>query len=305
MAVYFHRVSATGLSANAAVVPLLGVVVPIGFLSLFTGWRPVAQCAPYFLDLSRHAVAFHASLEPNWRIPDAPVWLQLAICLTIALAAIRLFRPKVRWAFAAMALLCISVQIAHPFPPDIRPDTLEMDAVDVGQGDSLFPNLPQRAALCWSIPEVLRNFGKAHKSNLDVGESVVSTYLWTRSIKSLDAVAITHAHEDHIGGLRSVLANFHPQQLWIGAAPECDEWNHIREMAREFGVQVVPMQQGNGFEYGGARISVLAPVMDYQPSSTPKNNGLAGHARELAERSLSFSPATWRSLSSRSYWLVV
>ena len=32
------------------------------------------------------------------------------------------------------------------------------------------------------------------------------------------------------------------------------------------------MQQGNGFEYGGARINVLAPVMDYQPSDTPKNN---------------------------------
>ena len=94
MAVFFHRVSATGLSANAAAVPLLGVVVPVGFLSIFTGWRPVARCAAFFLDLSRHAVAFHASWEPNWRIPDAPLWLQLAICLTIALAAVRLFQPK-------------------------------------------------------------------------------------------------------------------------------------------------------------------------------------------------------------------
>ncbi len=270
MAIFFHRVSATGLSANMAAVPLLGVVVPIGFVSLFTGWHPVARCAAWFLELARHAVAFHASLEPNWRIPDAPLWLQLAICLTIGLAAVRLFRPKVRWAFAA-ALLCISVQIAHPFPPAIPPDTLEMDTIDVGQGDSLFVTFPSGKTLLvdtGGIPQ----FGRAHKSNLDIGESVVSTYLWTRSIKRLDVVAITHAHEDHIGGLRAVLANFHPKQLWIGAAPACDEWNHIREMAREFGVQVVPMQQGNGFEYGGARIHVLAPVMDYLPAETPKNN---------------------------------
>jgi competence protein ComEC len=271
MAIFFHRVSATGLSANAAAVPLLGVVVPVGFLSLFTGWHPLAHFAAYFLELSRQAVAFHASLEPNWRIPDAPLWLQIGICITLTLAAVRLFSPRIRGAFAAAALLCISVQIAHPFAPRILPNTLEMDAVDVGQGDSLFLTFPSGRTLLvdtGGIPQ----FGKAHKSNLDIGESVVSTYLWTRSIKRLDAVAITHAHEDHIGGLRAVLANFHPNQLWIGAAPQCDEWKHIRELAHEFNVQVVPMQQGNGFAYGGAQINVLAPAIDYQPSDTPRNN---------------------------------
>jgi competence protein ComEC len=271
MAIFFHRVSATGLSANAFAVPLLGVVVPVGFVSVFTGWQPVAQCAAFFLNLSRHAVAFHASLEPNWRIPDAPLWLQLAICLTIGLAAVRLFRPKVRWALAATALLCISVQIAHPFPPAIQPDILEMDTVDVGQGDSLFLTFPSGRTLLVDTGGI-PHFGRATKSNLDIGESVVSTYLWTRSIKRLDAVAITHAHEDHIGGLRAVLANFRPRQLWIGATPECDEWNQIRKLAREFDIPVIPMQQGNGFDFGGARINVLAPVIGYQPADKPKNN---------------------------------
>ena len=271
MAIFFHRVSATGLSANAAAVPLLGLVVPIGFLSLFTGWHSVAHCAVYFLDLSRRAVAFHAALEPNWRIPDAPFWLEAAICLTLSLAAIRLFRPRARWAFAAAALACTLLQIVHPFPPDIRPDVLEMDAVDVGQGDSLFLTFPSGKTLLvdtGGIPQ----FGRTHKSSLDIGESVVSPYLWTRSIKRLDVVAITHAHEDHVGGLRAVFENFHPQQLWIGAAPECDEWNHIRAMAREFGVTVVPMRQGNGFGFGGARVEVLAPVTDYLAGATPNNN---------------------------------
>ena len=285
MAIFFHRVSATGLSANALAVPLLGIVVPLGFLSVFTGWHPVARCAALFLHLSREAVAFHAAHEPNWRIPDAPLWLQLAICATIGLAAVRLFRPKVRWAFAAAALVCISVQIAHPFAPAIRANSLEMDAVDVGQGDSILLTFPSgRTVLIdtGGIPQ----FGRMHKSNLDIGESVVSPYLWTRGIKRLDAVAITHAHEDHAGGLRSVLANFHPRQLWIGATEDCEEWRGIREMAREYGVEVVPMRQGNGFEFGGARIEVVAPVLDYQPSDSPRNDDSL--AMRVSWRKISF-----------------
>jgi competence protein ComEC len=37
-------------------------------------------------------------------------------------------------------------------------------------------------------------------------------------------------------------------------------------------VQVVPMRQGNGFGFGGARVEVLAPVTDYQAASSPSND---------------------------------
>ena len=148
--------------------------------------------------------------SPTGASPTRPSGCNWRSASPSRLAAVRLFGPKIRWAFAAAALLCISVQIAHPFPPAIRPNALEMDAVDVGQGDSLFLTFPSGKTLLvdtGGIPQ----FGRTHKSNLDIGESVVSTYLWTRSIKRLDVVAITHAHEDHIGGLRAVLANFHPK----------------------------------------------------------------------------------------------
>jgi competence protein ComEC len=38
MVVYFHRVGISGLSANAFIVPLMGLVVPIGFVAVLTGW---------------------------------------------------------------------------------------------------------------------------------------------------------------------------------------------------------------------------------------------------------------------------
>ena len=53
MVVYFHRVGFSGLSANAFVVPLMGAVVPVGFLAVFTGWRWIARIAGLLMWLSQ------------------------------------------------------------------------------------------------------------------------------------------------------------------------------------------------------------------------------------------------------------
>jgi len=58
--------------------------------------------------------------------------------------------------------------------------------------------------------------GGGSKSDFDVGEEVISPYLWSRGISRLGAVAISHAHSDHVGGMRSVIANFRPHELWYG-----------------------------------------------------------------------------------------
>ncbi|MGH9660295.1 MAG: ComEC/Rec2 family competence protein, partial [Bryobacteraceae bacterium] len=67
LAIYFHRVSATGLSANALVIPLMAAIVPLGFLAISTGLAPAAALAAALLDLCRAVVAWHARFEPAWR----------------------------------------------------------------------------------------------------------------------------------------------------------------------------------------------------------------------------------------------
>ena len=275
MATYFHRVSFSGLSANAVIVPLLGLALPVGFLAVFTGWSVPARFAGWLLALSQSAAAWHASWEPNWRIPSPPVWLAISIAAALVAVALGVrFRGRLRvLRLAPIAVLAVllALMIWHPFRPDVTPRALEMTAIDVGQGDSIFLALPAGKLMLMDGGGIA-SFGKRVRTTLNIGEDVVSPYLWSRSIRKLDVVALSHAHEDHIGGLPAVLENFHVRELWIGAMPESPEWDRLRRKAQELGVKIVRQTQGREFEFGGARFEVLAPFSDYVPAAMARNN---------------------------------
>jgi competence protein ComEC len=265
MAVYFHRVSATGLTANLLIVPMMAAVVPIGFVALFTGWSLPAILAGWLLTASQWVAAVHAHWEPNWRVPDPPLWLALAFTATLIAAA--QWRRKL---FLAASFCLFAVIVWHPFPPQIERGSLELTAIDVGQGDGLFVAFPDGKMLvldAGGFPAIGN-----HKSRIDTGEDVVSPYLWSRSIRRIDAVAISHGHADHIGGIPAVIDNFHPKELWIGAIPESPDWALVREAARREGVRIVTLRAGQNFSFGGTNVEVLAPAVDYVPLDTAKND---------------------------------
>jgi competence protein ComEC len=269
MIVYFHRIGFSGVSANLLAVPLFTLLLPLGFVAILTGWSWMAHFCAWLLGLSRAAVAWHAAIEPNWRVPTPPLWLAIALSAALIAAAILRGRWKALMGVAVAALL--GLLLWHPFPPDLPPHQLELTAIDVGQGDSLLVSFPDGKLMVMDgggIP----SFGHANRTQMDIGEDVVSPYLWERSIRSVDVVALTHAHEDHIGGLAALIENFHVRELWIGAMGDSPLWDALRDKALRHGVRIVPMQSGRNFSYGGAQIEVLAPAPDYVATEIPRNN---------------------------------
>jgi competence protein ComEC len=272
MVVYFHRIGFSGVSANAIVVPLMCAVIPVGFIAIFTGWGWVANAAGWLLAASHAAVSWHMQLEPNWRIPTPPLWLGIAIGAGLILVALA-SRAGRLWFTAAAGVLAVLLALLlwHPFPPEIARHQLEMTVVDVGQGDSILLTFPDGKLMLvdgGGIP----TFGRHTPSQMDIGEDVVSPYLWDRSIGHIDVMACTHAHADHIGGMPSLLANFHAKELWTGANSENPAWCALRDRARKDGVRIVALHRGQRFNYGGAELEVLAPSLDYVPKEAPHNN---------------------------------
>jgi len=271
MAEYFHRVSFTGLTANLIVVPLLEAAIPMGFFAIFSGWSWVAAIAGWLLKIAARTADWHAHIEPSWRVADPPLWLALGFTAALIAFSLLIRHRRGRWISGFAVLALFGLLLWQPWPAKVTPGTLELTAIDVGQGDSLLVVFPEGGRMVIDGGGVLQFGRRQRKPNLDTGEDVVSPYLWSRDIRRLDILVATHAHEDHSGGIAALLENFRPRELWVGANPA----PAVIERAGQLHIRIVAMHAPASLDFSGARIEVLSPPADYAAKTPGNDDSLA------------------------------
>ncbi len=277
MAYYFHRATLVSLPANVLAVPLTEIIMIAAIAAITASYASIALAK---LPALIATVALHAMSGPvRWlgalRIADTrePTPQLGAILLgssAIILAMVLSRRRRRLLVAAGWAGLTLSAFwiCAVPPHPQMRPGVLELTAIDVGQGDSILLVSPQGRTLlvdAGGIPPWMH-------SELDIGEDVVSPYLWSRGFHQLDIVALTHAHADHMGGMAAVLANFHPRELWLGVDSPSPELQTLLNEARALNIPFVLHRAGDNLEIGGARLAVLAPPRDAEAHPSRPND---------------------------------
>ena len=260
LAIHFHRVSWTGIFANLFVVPLLFVAVPAGLLGLLFESRGLISVGLWAASTTAEVVErFAAHLRLELRVPPPPPELAVLFAAALVLLAASFSRGrKPPLASGALVAGLLVVLLLHPFPARYTPGRLELTALDVGQGEALFLALPEGKTMLVDAGG-MPNFGGIVRRGIDIGEQVVSPYLWSRSIQQIDVVAVSHFDADHAGGLPAVLRNFRVGALWVADDSLGPESARMETEAARHGVPIVRMRRGDRQVLDGVRFDVLGP----------------------------------------------
>ncbi len=281
MAIYFHRATMFAVPTNMLSVPLVAVLAPISVVtfcaSLISPWLAMLPGAATALLL--HGItgvigqvsSVHAA---DLRVPP-PVWGIAALAVVAWAFCCWAVRQSKTWAWSVVALLpLVTLLVLWPEHVVATPGMLEITAVDVGQGDSIFVVAPDGATMLVDAGGPVGGVTEAAEatSRFDVGEEIVSPYLWSRRFRHLDVLALSHAHSDHMGGMPAVMRNFRPRELWVSIDPNSKAYRALLTEAKDLDVTVRHFHAGDHFDWGKMQVSVLAPETGYTNPGEPLNN---------------------------------
>jgi competence protein ComEC len=255
----FHQLSLIGVVANLLVVPLAAPATTLGMLALAASSISstvggLCFDAVWLILVALRAVVWAAAAVPGAMVHlPAPPWAAVVAWFgALALIPCVGYRRLAGWGVGGLLGVAIGLSL-WPWvaPSDGR---LRVIFLDVGQGDAIFIELPDRRRM-------LIDGGPGGARRFDVGERVIAPFLWNRAVRRLDVVALSHSDADHAGGLGAVLRHFTVDEFWESGlwSPAGDETRRALERAR---VPRRVLRAGERLWLGEALITVLNPDGD-------------------------------------------
>jgi competence protein ComEC len=199
----FAMVSFAGPLANLIAVPLMTLMVGGGIIALVLALLlpVVAMPALQGLSLIGELLAAVANVIASIPYASLPVTVELVPALLCSVAlAVLLFalwpRPR-RWLARSLCLLLLAVAVAGNIV--VLPTGPQLVMMDIGQGDALLVRDGTSAVL------------------IDTGEhkTPLLQALARNRVNRLDAVIITHLHEDHCGALDTLRGTVATERVFV------------------------------------------------------------------------------------------
>lgn len=249
---FFQRASLVAPAANFLVVPVVGfLVVPLAlFGSLCLFFSP--ELGAWILQIPATILSgvvwlLQALVNFSWSTISLPQ-PNIGLLLLALLGIILLLSPRGIPARGVGAILLLPLFINAADQPDAG--SFRINFLDVGQGLSV--------AVQTANHVLVYDVGAKFSEQFNAGEAVVVPFLQNQGIRKIDRLIVSHADNDHRGGLESVLKSLTVDQLF---ASDPDALKNIKADA---------CHQGQKWTWDGVHFSLLHPPQGW---SGDRNNG--------------------------------
>ena len=218
VALSFNRITFSALILNFAAIPLVGLIMACGYIFLLT-----TLMSPLLAGILAKLINFFVSflittshlLDPipglSFRIPSPSPFVVLGYFFTLGLLLIPIKIKRQKITTAVCYAIFLGLLVTYPFPSHSK--TLKLTFIDVGQGDSILLEFP-------GTKKMLIDGGGTPEDIFDIGDRIVSPFLWEKGIKKIHYLVMTHAHPDHMNGLKAVARNFKIEEFWEAFSPK-------------------------------------------------------------------------------------
>jgi competence protein ComEC len=264
-------ISAFGsFSANAiiAIIPaslIFGIILPLIFplMILPVGWQPFANAFHFLIGIFNRWVDFAASFPLYREGLQLNLMQTLGIYASLILAYFLIIKKRYFLIIISILLTCgiVMFPISTEKPGK---DILRISCLDCGQGDLSFLELPGGEKLLIDL---------GPPAELSGGKICLLRWLQKRRIKAIDYVIITHAHNDHYGGLPEVFGMLDVKCLVTDASFWDDiEDIEIENVINKENCKKITLQDTFKMELGDVIMRFIHPAKDFTETDANNNS---------------------------------
>lgn len=269
----FYEISLWSIPLNLLYIPFVTFfVLPLSFVIMFSSMLSVPQIEFPILLYDFAIKMAHSGLSFVIDLPYAtltfgkpPLFILVFYYFAIAFNLYVWEKSASLTQFLKSSSLFFFVILLHWQLPYLINEG-EITMLDVGQGDSIYIELPRRKAIylidTGGVVDVGIKQEWAQRSKpLDVGKDVLVSFLKAKGVRKVDKLILTHGHYDHIGGAEALLGVVPVKTLLYGTGSVEDPFE--KELLQSFyhqGTKIKFVQKGDYWKVGNYQFSILSPV---------------------------------------------
>jgi competence protein ComEC len=297
LACHFNRISWISPISNLVVVPLFSVVLSVGIIAAVAA--NISLFGPALIRLAGSLASLLLScavrtteMKGAWQRCPTPsaAWVLAGVLLLFFWSSFGWRRFWAPCSAIAVMMGCLSygsVPVVGEAISEFRclffnskegtwrrnASILSFTFLDVGEGDCTVIRFPDMRVWVLDAGGLRQPHSQEDSAyGFDIGEAVVSRYLWHAWINRIDRLILSHPDIDHAGGIPAVMQNFRNGRFDYSQSGPDAIISAILNIAQQRQIAALRPHRGNEETIGPVKIRVLHPPANSPFNSTNENS---------------------------------